>query len=512
MADNLLYDEGTGKPIATDEIATIHYQKIKIIDGTPDSTSPILGDSSNGLDVDVTRVQGIVTVSASSLPLPSGAATETTLSGLNSKVSTCNTGAVTVSSSVLPSGAATAANQVTEVSHLSSIATYTNVTSSFADSIASYTGAVSAAVADIPSTIAIIDSAPPALSIFSSGVRIDSDTSPVTTNGDAHPFVFNDKGRLKVSTVPAPLAATTGNITAAGQSITMDVTRCSNIMFFCSGTFSGSNCAFEGSLDGTNWFTVQSVRSNANTVEVSTGAISAPPAYAWETSVNGLYRFRVRATAFTSGTQSWVLYPGIYATEPIPAIQSQAMTISSGTVTANLGTGGTGATSLGKAEDAVAASGDTGVAVFAVRRDAPATNVSGAGDYAELAVSGQGAAWASLTPSVGGGWSVSRLISAATTNATNVKGSAGTLGGWYLFNTNAAVRYLKIYNKATAPTVGSDTPFMTIPIPAGGGANIEFPNGIALGTGIGFAITTGVADADTGAVAANEIVVNLLYK
>jgi len=504
MADNVEVASGTGVVVATRDIGGgVHAEKMLLVEPTTNAPAP--GDASNGLDVDVTRVQGIVTVSASSLPLPSGAATETTLSGLNSKVSTCNTGAVTVSSSVLPSGAATAANQVTEVSHLSSIATYTNVTSSFADSIASYTGAVSAAVA-------IIDSAPPALSIFSSGVRIDSDTSQVTTDGDAHPFVFNDKGRLKVSTVPAPLAATTGNITAAGQSITMDVTRCSNIMFFCSGTFSGSNCAFEGSLDGTNWFTVQSVRSNANTVEVSTGAISAPPAYAWETSVNGLYRFRVRATAFTSGTQSWVLYPGIYATEPIPAIQSQAMTISSGTVTANLGTGGTGATSLGKAEDAVAASGDTGVAVFAVRRDAPATNVSGAGDYAELAVSGQGAAWASLTPSVGGGWSVSRLISAATTNATNVKGSAGTLGGWYLFNTNAAVRYLKIYNKATAPTVGSDTPFMTIPIPAGGGANIEFPNGIALGTGIGFAITTGVADADTGAVAANEIVVNLLYK
>lgn len=46
-------------------------------------------------------------VSAASLPLPTGAATESTLATLNGKVTACNTGAVTVSSSALPTGAAT---------------------------------------------------------------------------------------------------------------------------------------------------------------------------------------------------------------------------------------------------------------------------------------------------------------------------------------------------------------------------------------------------------------------
>ena len=46
-------------------------------------------------------------VVVSSSALPSGAATETTLSTLNGKVTACNTGAVVVSSSALPSGAAT---------------------------------------------------------------------------------------------------------------------------------------------------------------------------------------------------------------------------------------------------------------------------------------------------------------------------------------------------------------------------------------------------------------------
>jgi len=52
-----------------------------------------------------------------------------------------------------------------------------------------------------------------------------------------------------------------------------------------------------------------------------------------------------------------------------------------GTITANLGTGGTSATSLGKAEDAVAASGDVGVASLALRNDSLTSNVSASGDY-----------------------------------------------------------------------------------------------------------------------------------
>lgn len=54
-------------------------------------------------------------------------------------------------------------------------------------------------------------------------------------------------------------------------------------------------------------------------------------------------------------------------------------------------TPGTAATSLGKAEDAVAASGDVGVAVLAVRRDAASSGVSADGDYANLSVDANGA-------------------------------------------------------------------------------------------------------------------------
>lgn len=119
------------------------------------------------------------------------------------------------------------------------------------------------------------------------------------------------------------------------------------------------------------------------------------------------------------------------------------------------------------------------------------------------------------TAATTGGLTAGRIISAATTNATSVKGSAGQLYTILAHNINAAVRYLKLYNKATAPTVGTDTPILTMPIPgntAGAGFVINCDKGWAFSLGVAAAITTGVADADTGAVAANEIVINLGYK
>jgi hypothetical protein len=105
-----------------------------------------------------------------------------------------------------------------------------------------------------------------------------------------------------------------------------------------------------------------------------------------------------------------------------------------------------------------------------------------------------------------------KLTSAATTNATSVSTSANTLlYGYYISNTNSSVRYVKFYNKASAPTVGTDTPVLVLAIPGTGAANVSFPAGINFTTGLAFATTTGAADSDTGAVAANEVIVNLVY-
>lgn len=180
------------------------------------------------------------------------------------------------------------------------------------------------------------------------GVRRDSDTTPVSADGDVQTFVFDEAGRLKTSTYPASTPTTTDTITSNGDTVSLDVSRYSNVMCHCKGTFSTVNCTFEGSIDGgTTWFTTQAVRTSTNTIETTTGNLSAAPAYAWELSVNALTNFRLRATAYTSGTQTWTIVPGTYATEPIPAAQVSATQPVSGTVTAT-----PSGIQLGVAEDA----------------------------------------------------------------------------------------------------------------------------------------------------------------
>jgi hypothetical protein len=103
---------------------------------------------------------------------------------------------------------------------------------------------------------------------------------------------------------------------------------------------------------------------------------------------------------------------------------------------------------------------------------------------------------------------ISRLVSAATVNATVAKAAPGFLYGWVVSNANAAARYLKLYDLATAPTV----PVMTVMVPPGRTSIAQLPAGIGFRSGIAFGLSTAAADADTGAVAAGELLVNLFYR
>jgi hypothetical protein len=93
-----------------------------------------------------------------------------------------------------------------------------------------------------------------------------------------------------------------------------------------------------------------------------------------------------------------------------------------------------------------------------------------------------------------------------------IKGSAGAVYGWYITNLASAKRYIKFYNATAANvTVGTTTPVMTLCLDAGQSANVFMPFGIYFSTAISVAATTGLADNDTGAPAANEVVVNVFY-
>ncbi len=103
--------------------------------------------------------------------------------------------------------------------------------------------------------------------------------------------------------------------------------------------------------------------------------------------------------------------------------------------------------------------------------------------------------------------------STATTNATVAKASAGTVYFIDALNTSVALKYLKLYNKATSPTVGTDTPILTIAIPpTNGSRTIDLSTGMYFSAGISYALTGAAADADATAVAAGDVVgVNITF-
>lgn len=95
-----------------------------------------------------------------------------------------------------------------------------------------------------------------------------------------------------------------------------------------------------------------------------------------------------------------------------------------------------------------------------------------------------------------------------------IKATSGILYGYIINNLHAtAYRYVKFYNAAVADvTVGTTVPDLTIPVPPLGMANISIPQGLEFTVAISIAATTGIADNDTGAPGANEVVVTTWYK
>jgi hypothetical protein len=112
--------------------------------------------------------------------------------------------------------------------------------------------------------------------------------------------------------------------------------------------------------------------------------------------------------------------------------------------------------------------------------------------------------------------SVARLVSAAaTTNATLVKNAAGRVFKIRGYNAKAAVCYLKLYNKATAPAPATDNALLmaSFALKASDMFDIDFtPQGYGFSTGIGFALTGASSDTDATALVAADIVgLNIFY-
>jgi hypothetical protein len=108
--------------------------------------------------------------------------------------------------------------------------------------------------------------------------------------------------------------------------------------------------------------------------------------------------------------------------------------------------------------------------------------------------------------------STAHLITAASTNATNVKASAGRLKSVHVFNASDAPRYVKFHNTAGTPTAGTGV-VLTVGVQAGVARDVVFPEGgRAFATGIAFTTVTGIADTDANAVALNDASIEVCYE
>lgn len=225
-------------------------------------------------------------------------ATQTTLAALNAKVTAVNTGAVTISAA-LPAGT----NNIGDVDVLTL----------------------------------------PTLNVnnVSGTVSLPTDAATETTLAALNAKVTAcDTGNVTVSSLPDVVVlpktlTTSGSITANGQSVSLAVTDYSNVAFTISGTYATVNISFQGSIDGgTTYFAITAIRSDANTIETTSGSLSNATR-CWETSVNGYTHFRVLTTAFGSGTAAIIIHATSIGSEPIPGIATHAVTQSG---TWNVGT------------------------------------------------------------------------------------------------------------------------------------------------------------------------------
>lgn len=266
---------------------------------------------------------------------------------------------------------------------------------------------------------------------------------------------------------------TTAVLSAIGQSLTINVSDASSaIIEMTTSALSGHNVTFEvsndakegasGSWDGVsgNWRVILGQRTNApSTLEYATGVLAATPICSWMLSVGGFKYLRIRVTAHTSGSATWSVTATDAATTFNAAVPPSAVTLNAST----------------------SAVGDVG----------------------------------GVTRSTTGGLAtVSRLASsAASTNATVAKSSAGRLYKVQAFNNAANPLFLKIYNKATTPTVGTDTPIATLALPSKVTYDLDFDLiGLYCSLGISCAITANAADNDTTAIATGDVVgLNIWY-
>lgn len=255
------------------------------------------------------------------------------------------------------------------------------------------------------------------------------------------------------------------SITANGQTNQIAMTGRTACAVILTGTWTGT-IQFEGSLDGTNWVTLDAY--SESTESWVTGGVTANGSW-WVEPLGAFNAIRVHATAWTSGTATGQLLASV------------------GTMhTPEYAGGGFGSQTA--PPNAVFIGGTDGAHFQGV-----STNTSG-----QLKVA--------LTPQTSGGLTPA-YFNVASQTATSIKSSAGQLYGYHFFNTGASTVYVQLFNLATGSVTNTTTPLLALGVPSSGGAVANFEQGIAFSTAITFTVTTlpGAAGAPPSSVHCNFV-------
>jgi len=106
-----------------------------------------------------------------------------------------------------------------------------------------------------------------------------------------------------------------------------------------------------------------------------------------------------------------------------------------------------------------------------------------------------------------------KVKAAASTNLTSIKSGRTKLYRYTLRNSTASAKYLKIFNKASAPVIATDTALLieTVIIPANGTASYLNPAGKEIASGLAYAITGALSETDTTNTAVDDVVGSFDY-
>ena len=399
MPDNVAITPGVGASVSTEEVTTLnggavsaqHVQRVALSMRTADGTAvDVPGDAANGIDVDVTR-------------------------------------------SALPAGASTSAKQDAIIAALAALGTAANQTA-----IAGLLGAIETLLAGIDADTDAIKTATETVdnAIAGSEMQVDVVTSSLPTGAAT---------AANQATAIGHLADVAGNLIDVEGVLT---------------TIDADTSALAGAVSGTevqvDVVTLPAIPAGTNNI----GDVDIASIAAGDHNIGNVDVATVPADPFganadaaaTAGSAGSIQAKLRLVTSQLDAIKTALETIDNavggselqvdivGAIPAgtnNIGdvdvasvVPGTGATSLGKAEDAAHATGDTGVMALGVRNSALAALTTTDGDYSPIATDDKGRVIVAPVVGTPGGDAASNTLGYFADGAGSVRVGAVALFGY----------------------------------------------------------------------------------